>query len=78
MLHDRQLTKCPAHLIAFAEATEDCEVLLGDPSRCEPDFGADPQSRVQTRLVREHWVVRGRGSDAALLLAVRKDVAAGD
>ena len=77
LMFDRQLTKSPAHLIMLAETTPHCKLMLEHPLLSEPDIVPDPQSRVQGRPVCEHWVVRGEEDEAALLIAVRKDVATG-
>ena len=74
-MYDRQLSKCPAHLIMLAGTTPHCKLMLEQPSLSEPDIVPDPQSRVQARPVCDHWVVRGDEDDVARLMAVRKDVA---
>ena len=79
LLHDRQVTKCPAQLVILAEATPECQTLLETPyAVAEPDHEHNPQSRVQQRPMREHHVVRGQEAAAcSLLMAVRTDVAHG-
>ena len=66
---DRQILKSLAQVIVLCEASAGVEEMLRQP----PEDGNPEQEGLEGRSSHEHFVVRGAESEAAVLIAARKD-----